>query len=47
MLIEMEPFGGLVIRWPALDAWLLVDVTGARYVWRGRVLEQRVTVGVA
>jgi hypothetical protein len=35
MTIEVEPFGGLV-----------VDVTGAYCVWRGRVLG-RVVVGVA
>ena len=46
MTIEVEPFGGLVVRWQALDAWLLVDVTGAYCVWRGRVLG-RVAVGVA
>ena len=46
MTIEVEPFGGLVVRWQALDAWLLVDVSGAYCVWRGRVLG-RVVVGVA
>ena len=46
MIIEVEPFGGLVVRWLAIDAWLLVDVTGARLVWRGRVLG-RVAVGEA
>lgn len=46
MTIEVEPFGGLVVRWQAVDVWLLVDVTGAYCVWRGRVLG-RVAVGVA
>jgi len=45
-VIEVEPFGGVVVRWPALDAWLLVDVTGARWVWRGRV-GRRAVVGLA
>jgi hypothetical protein len=46
MTIEVEPFGGLVVRWQALDAWLLVDVSGAYCVWRGRVVG-RVAVGLA
>jgi len=46
MTIEVEPFGGLVVRWQALDAWMLFDVTGAYCVWRGQVLG-RVAVGVA
>ena len=46
MIIETEPFGGIVVRWLTFDAWLLVDPTGARLVWRGRVLG-RVVVGVA
>jgi len=25
MTIEIEPWGGIVVRWPALELWLLVD----------------------
>lgn len=46
MIIEVEPFGGIVVRWLTIDAWLLVDPTGGYLVWRGRVLG-RVMVGRA
>jgi hypothetical protein len=47
MIIELEPWGGIVVRWWGVDAWLLVDGTlpEAWFVWRGKPV-RRWTVGV-
>jgi hypothetical protein len=43
MQIEVERFGGVVVRWPELDVWLLVAPDGtAHWVMLGRVLGRAV-----
>jgi hypothetical protein len=47
MSIDVEHFGGLVVRWPEYEAWLLFAPGAlAHWVMRGRVLG-RAIVGVA
>lgn len=48
MHVEIEPWGGIVVRWERLQLWLLVDVCAqdAWVVWRGRPLG-RVPIGAA
>jgi hypothetical protein len=43
MIIELDPHCGLVVRWPDVDAWLLVGggpSPEAWLVWRGRPLRR-------
>lgn len=47
MSIDVEHFGGLVVRWPEYEAWLLFAPGAlAHWVVRGRVLG-RAIAGVA
>jgi hypothetical protein len=46
MAIEIEPFGGIVVRFVTLELMLQVDPCGAHAVWHGKVI-RRVLVGQA
>ena len=42
MTIEIEPWGGIVVRWANGNAWLLVDGTQpeAWFVWHGKPVKR-------
>lgn len=45
MELEIEPWGGVVIRWPAYELWLLVEPgREAWLVWRGQPLLRQAIV---
>lgn len=40
MIIEHDPCG-IVVRWPHLDLWLLIDAEDCHLVYQGRLLISR------